>query len=440
MSEPKLKRELGLRDVTLFATTCIVATRWIPAAAHAGPGSVALWVLTAVLFMVPLAVAVGALAGRYPGPGGLYTWTRNDFGPWHGFLAFFVFWVAIAVWFPSASIFYMSAGLAALPAPVAALAGNRAAMLAVAIAAIWIALGSNMIGVKFGKWTENIGGGATWVVTLFLLGIAILVWRSRGSATAMDVVPKWNWSTVNFWSNLAYGMSGMETVALMGAEIRNPLRTLPRAGWIASAFAAVFYTSATVALLVILPPDQINEVTGFREAGHAAAAVLQAGWIAPVLSLLVLATGLGQIGGLGTGVSRLPFAAGVDRMLPPAFARVHPRWGTPHISILWLGFVATFLIVIYQLGDTMRAAYDELVSLMVITGFLPYLYIFGSAWKAGRRISALSGWLVTLLTIVCAVVPTPDVANVWLFEAKLLGGAASVIFAAWLLHRRAGRA
>ena len=38
MSE--LKRELGLRDLTLFAITCIVGTRWIAAAAHAGPGSV----------------------------------------------------------------------------------------------------------------------------------------------------------------------------------------------------------------------------------------------------------------------------------------------------------------------------------------------------------------------------------------------------------------
>ena len=162
-------------------------------------------------------------------------------------------------------------------------------------------------------------------------------------------------------------------------------------------------------------------------------------WLAPLIALLVMASAVGQFGGLGTAVSRLPFAAGVDHLLPEAFGRVHPRWGTPHISILALGVVASFLLVAIQLGDTMRAAYQELVSLMVITGFLPFLYIFGSAWKAGKRFSAISGWAITLLAILCSVVPTAEITNVWLFERKLAVGTAAVIATAWLLYRRAGQ-
>ena len=149
-----------------------------------------------------------------------------------------------------------------------------------------------------------------------------------------------------------------------------------------------------------------------------------------------MASAVGQFGGLGTAVSRLPFAVGVDQLLPAAFGKVHPRWGTPHISILALGVLASFLLIAIQLGDTMRAAYQALVSLMVITGFLPYLYIFGSAWKAGKRISAISGWAITLLAILCSVVPTAEVNNVWLFETKLAVGTAAVIATAWLLYRR----
>src|SRR5579872_5497563 len=99
---------MGLRDVTLFAIACIVGARWIPAAAHAGPGSVTLWLLAAVFFVVPLAVAVAALCVKYPGAGGLYLWTRGDFGPWHGFLCFWMYWMGIACWFPSAAMAYMS--------------------------------------------------------------------------------------------------------------------------------------------------------------------------------------------------------------------------------------------------------------------------------------------------------------------------------------------
>jgi amino acid transporter len=126
----------------------------------------------------------------------------------------------------------------------------------------------------------------------------------------------------------------------------------------------------------------------------------------------------------------------VDRLLPAAFGKVHARWGTPHVAIVALGVRASFLLIAIQLGDTMRAAYQELVSLMVINGFLPFVYIFGSAWKAGKRISAVSGWAITLLAILCSVVPTAEVKNVWLFETKLVVGTAAVIATAWLLYRR----
>jgi amino acid transporter len=152
--------------------------------------------------------------------------------------------------------------------------------------------------------------------------------------------------------------------------------------------------------------------------------------------LLVALTGLGQIGGLGTAVSRLPFAVGVDRLLPEAFGKVHPRWRTPHVSILFLGGVSTVLMIAVQLGDTMYAAYQEMVSLMVIAGFIPFIYIFGSAWKAGKRLSAVSGWAISVIALVCTIVPTTQISNIWLFEAKLAAGTLAVIGSAWLVYRR----
>jgi len=437
MAESGLKRELGLRDLTLFIVACIVGTRWIPAAAHAGPGSVTLWLLAAVLFMVPLAFAVARLSAKYPGAGGFYLWTRNDFGRWPAFLCFWSYWVAIAFWFPSAAMFYMSAGLYALGPQYQYLAESRVVLLAVSLAAIWIALGTNLVGMKVGKWTENVGAIATWGVGALLVAVAVVVGMRHGSATPIDIRPTWDWDTINSWANFAYAMSGLEMAGLMNAEIRDPERTIPRAGWIASGFAFLFYAGATIALLVISRPEKISEMNGFAEVAGVAAKTVGAWWITPLVAALVMASAVGQFGGLGTGVSRLPFAAGVDHLLPKVFARVHPRWGTPHFAILLLGVVASFLLIVMQAGDTMRAAYQSLVSLMVITGFFPYLYMFGSAWKAGRRISALSGWAVTVLAIVCPVVPTSEVHNVWLFEFKIVLGTLAVIASAWLLYRRA---
>jgi amino acid transporter len=435
-TSPGLKRELGLGDLTLFAITCITSARWLPMAAHAGPGSITLWLLAALFFVIPLTVSVAALVVKYPSAGGLYIWTREDFGPWHGFLCFFMYWIGIAFLFPTAALLYMRVGLSILGPAYAYIGDNRFVLLAGTLALIWVAMGSNLFGMRVGKWNENLGALSTWAVCLLLIVVASLVWMRRGTATTFHIVPRWNWGTVSFWAAIAYATSGMEGPGMMAGEMRDPERMMRRAGWLAAAFAVVFYISSTTAMLVVLPPQNISELNGFADVGTSAGQLLGAPWISPVIALLVFASGLGFVGGLGTAASRLPFAAGVDGLLPKAFGEVHSRWGTPWAATLALGLASTFLLIMYQLGDTMRAAFDELVSMMVITGFLPYLYIFGSAWKAGKRLSAFSGTAVTVLAILCAVIPPEEITNVWLFEGKLAVGTAVVLAAAWLIYRR----
>ena len=430
-----LKRELGLRDLTLFAVTCVVSTRWIPLAAHAGPVSVTLWLLAAVFFVVPLTISVAALVVKHPGAGGLYVWARQDFGPWHGFFCAWVYWMGIAFLFPTAAMLYARVGFSLLDPGHAHLGDNRLFLLAATLGLVWVALGSNLIGLQIGKWAENVGALATAATVLVLVAVAWLVGARRGIATPMDITPAWNWGTVSFWAAIAYATSGMEAPAMMAGEVKNPERTMRRAGWIAAALAAALYISATIAFLVVLRPEHISELNGYADIANSAGVLLGAGWLSPLIAVLVLASGVGFIGGIGTATARLSFAAATDGLLPDAFARVHPRWKTPHVSILALGVVSTALLVVYQLGDSLRAAYDELVSLMVITGFVPYLYIFGSGWKAGKRLSAMSGAAVTVLALVCAAVPPDSATNVWLFEGKLAGGTLVVAASAWLVYR-----
>jgi APA family basic amino acid/polyamine antiporter len=309
--------------------------------------------------------------------------------------------------------------------------------VAAALTVVWVALGTNIVGTKVGRWTENMGGAASWLLAGVLIAVGLLVWNLHGAATALRFQTAWNWDTVNLLGVIAFAMSGLEMVAFMAGEMRNPKRDVPRAGWITAAFMIVFYGATTIALLVILRPENISELNGLAQGGLAAGKMLNVPWLAPTIAILVVASALGQFGGIGASVSRMPYAAGVDHLLPAAFAKLHPRWATPYISILVLGLAASGLLILLQLGDTIRAAYQSLVSLMVITGFLPYLYLFGSAWKAGKRLSAISGGAVTLLVIVCSVAPTTEIHDVWAFEGKLAIGTIGTVFAAWFLFRRA---
>ncbi|WP_263368761.1 APC family permease [Edaphobacter bradus] len=434
-----LRRELSVRDLTLFGIVCIAGPRWIPAAAHAGPGSVTLWLLAGLLLGAPLAVAVAALMTKYPEPGGLYSWTRNDFGPAHGFLAFWVYWVGMAFWFPGAAVFYLSSTAYTFGPAYAHLADNRAFIICGSLAAIWIALGSNLVGLKTGKWTENFGAIAVALLGAILIVAAAVSWSRHGSVTPIHLAPKMDWSTATFWAAIAYGVSGAEYFGMMSAEIRSPERTVKPAIWLATAFAVVFYAAATLAMLVLLRPEAISEISGIASGGEAVSRVFGAPWISAVIGLLVLTHAFGAFGGIGTAVSRMPFAAGTDRLLPDAFGRVHSRWHTPHVALLTLGVVSSVLLLLAQLGDTMRVAYQEIVSLTLIGGFLPYVYIFISAWKAGRRAAAGTGLGVTAFCLVCSVMPTSQVSNVWLFEGKLVAGTVVMIGSGLLLYSR-GRA
>jgi amino acid transporter len=333
-------------------------------------------------------------------------------------------------------MFYMSSGLDLLGPAGAHWGENRVYLMAVSLVAIWLALGTNLIGMKIGKWTENAGGAAAWVLAALLAIVAAVAWKHRGPATPLDIRPAWSWGTINFWSSIAYGLSGLELAGIIGSEIHDPERTIPRAGWIASAFVTLFYVVSTASLLILMPAARISEMNGLAQASRAAADATGIVWLMPLLAVLVLASAVGQFGGIGTSVSRLPFAAGEDRLLPPAMCRVHPRWGTPYISMLLFGGVSSFLLLIAQLGDTLAAAYQVLVSLMVIVGFAPYVYIFGSAWKAKKRVSAVLGWAVTAIAILCSLVPTNRIGNVLLFEAKLLIMTIAVLASGALLYRR----
>jgi glutamate:GABA antiporter len=439
-AEASLPRELNIRDLTLFGIVCIVGPRWIPAAAHAGPGSVTLWLLASLLFGIPLAIAVAALMAKYPETGGLYAWTRNDFGPAHGFLAFWIYWVGMAVWFPGAAVFYLSSSAFTFGPSYAHLADSRAFVLLGSLFAIWIALGSNLIGLKTGKWTENIGAIAIAILGAILVAAAIVRWHRYGPATPIHLTPTMNANTAVFWAAIAFGISGAEYFGMISTEIRNPERTVRRAIWISTTFVAVLYAAATLAMLVLLRPDAINEISGLGAAGASIAGLFSTPWITAVIGTLVLLQAFGTFGGVGTAISRLPFAAGTDSLLPPAFARVHPRWRTPHVALITLGVVASSLLLLAQLGDSLRVAYQEIVSLTLIGGFLPYLYIFLSTWRAKHRIAAVIGVAVTLFCLGCSVIPTAEVHNVWLFEGKLAAGTALMIGSGLLLYRRGSHA
>jgi amino acid transporter len=147
---------------------------------------------------------------------------------------------------------------------------------------------------------------------------------------------------------------------------------------------------------------------------------------------------LGGVGGWFAATARLPFVAGIDRYLPRAFGSLHPRWRTPHVALLVQAGISAVFVVLGQAGTSVRGAYDVLVSMSVISYFIPFLYMFASLIKlqrepagsevirvpGGRRMAialAIVGFMTTTISIVLACVPPADEPNKALAVGKIVG-------------------
>lgn len=435
-SVPALRPELRLRDLVFFDICAIISLRWIAAAAHAGPGSFVLWLIAAIFFFLPSALTVAGLSRRFPEEGGLYIWTKHAFGDQHAFLCGWFYFISNVLYLPSLLLAGISMSAYAFGGLGPRLAEDRSFALPVTLAVLWAAFAANFFGLKVAKWISAFGGSSTFVIGALLVALAIgVAWRS-GIATDFHLLPEANFDTVNFWSQIAFAFVGLELAPIVSGEIRNPRRDIPRAAAISGIISAAFYIGITAALLVLVRPEDLSPITGLAQAGAGGAQKLGAPLIAVILAVLIAVALAGQLDTWIAGNTRLPYAIGLDRHLPPAFGHVHPRWGTPYVSLFVQAAAATLFLLMAQLGETVKAAYEIMVDMMVIVTFVPFVYVFAAGFRFVGRIAAASGLAVTLIAIILAAVPPRETASAAVFEIKVLGGTVFFALLGWILFKR----
>jgi glutamate:GABA antiporter len=431
-----LRRELRLRDLIFFDICAIVSLRWVAAAAHAGPGSFLLWVVAAVFFFLPSAITVSSLARRFPVEGGMYAWTKQAFGDQHAFLCGWFYFISNVLYLPSLLLAGISMTAYAFGGLGQRFAEERGFALSVTLAVLWAAFIANFFGMKVAKWISALGGSSTFIIGAVLVALAIIAGVHYGVATKFELLPKANLDTVNFWSQIAFAFVGLELAPIVSAEIRDPRRDLPRAAVISGILSAALYIGVTAALLVLLKPGDISPMMGLAQAGASAAQKLGAPAISVLLAALIGIALVGQLDTWIAGNTRLPYAVGLDRYLPAAFSRLHPRWGTPYVSLLVQAVAATLFLLMAQLGESVRAAYQIMVDMTVIVTFVPFIYIFGAGFRFASRIAAISGLAVTLIAMVLAAVPPQETVSGAIFEVKVLGGSVFFALLGWVVFKR----
>jgi glutamate:GABA antiporter len=461
-SKSQLRKTMGFWDVLLFNIATVLGPRWIAAAGHNGTSSISLWVLAAVFFFVPGALVINELSSRFPEEGGLYVWTREAFGDFHGFIAGWTYWIYTVFYFPGLLLASASMSAYIMGGRGASLAQDRTFLLTVSLAMLLVAVLLNIIGLNVGKWLQNAGGVGTYVPLLMLVGIAAIVCIRHGSVThfsASNMLPRWNWDTVNFWSQIAFAFTGLELVSAMSEEVRDPRRTLPRAVFGAGALIAFMYIVGTFAILSLVPATDLDPRSGVFHAITVGSVALRLGFLGVIAAILVTVGNAGGVGSTVAGIARVPFVVGIDRYLPAAFGKLHPRWKTPYISILVQAIVSGVILLASQINETTRGAYQFLIDAAIILYFIPFLYMFAAVIKLARRVdrrenqqavlvpggmvgvwvSGSLGFTVVLIGIIVSLVPPGDSADKLGFELKLIVGTMASILLGLILYWRGTR-
>src|SRR5260370_5975735 len=284
---------------------------------------------------------------------------------------------------------------------------NPVYAIPVTVAVLWLAFLVNLVGLRVGKWPGLLGGISTYLIAALLCVFGLVVAWRFGSATHFQFIPEATWDNLNFWSQIALAMTGLELAPILAGEIHNPGKNIPRAAWLSGFLGAGFYMAGTAAMLVLLAPERISPMTGLAQAGNLAGTRLGASWLSPVFALLITLGVIGQLTTYIAGNTRLPFAIGLDRYLPEAFAKLHPRWHTPHVSILTQAILSTLFLLLTKLCENLPAAYQILIYFVLIATLIPFVYIFATGFKYGQRLAVAAGALHLGLRVVLPCQPRP---------------------------------
>lgn len=438
---PGLRRAMGFGDVVLYFITAGINLQWVATASAAGPSSLVVWFLAFLTMAIPLAFSVVEMSSRYPQEGGMYIWSKRAFGDFAAFMTGWTYWMSNLPYFPG--VLYFAAGNALYIGGdrFRHLSGSPAYFILAALLGLALGTVPNLLGLQFGKWLSNIGAIARWLSTLALMAIGAVAWLRLGPATEFtpaSMTPGLDIRNLIFWSTIAFALTGLESASFMGEEIKDSRRTIPRAIFTAVPIITLTYVLGTICVLVALPAGQLSGLQGIIDAIDAAAGRLGLVGFTSIAALLITVSALGSVGAWLASVARLPFVAGIDRHLPESFGRIHPKWRTPHVSLITLAVTVVICIFLGQAGTSVKGAYDILVSMTVITTLIPFLLLFASIIRlqrepagpgvirvpGGRPVAILFGvvgFATTAVSIILSFFPAPDEPHKALAVAKIAG-------------------
>jgi amino acid transporter len=291
-SEHGLHRQLGLRDLVLTQILCVVGSTWVGVGAGLGHAQTAMWVAAMLVFYVPMAASVIGLNREMPLEGGLYVWAHRAFGDLGGFLTAWNIWFyGVAV---TATILYaIPTELSYLIGPAAAwLPESRVASVSIVITMILAVTVAALRGLELSKWIHNIGGAA--MLTVFVVLIFLPIWAL---ARHMPIhwtpfvmhLPARDMRSFALFGQMIFGaLCGLEYIAILAGESRQPDRVIGHSVWISSPIICAMFILGTSSVAAFVPIGRIDFIAPIPQTLRAALGTSGVGNLLAIAAIFLL--------------------------------------------------------------------------------------------------------------------------------------------------------
>jgi amino acid transporter len=345
--EASPRRQLTLLDSTSIIVGIMIGSsiyESTPLIAGAVPGIgwfLAVWLLGGALSLVG-ALCYAELANAFPTEGGDYVYLSRAMGRKLGFLfAWTQFWIV-----RPGSVGAMAYVFARYANELWPLPGRFHPLVAYAVASIVILSGINLLGVRQGKWTQNVLTIAKFVGLTAVVAAGFAFGSSTTRAPSLPAGDSFDFGFAMIL--IFYAYSGWNEMAYVGSEVRDPAKNILRALMLGTLAVVVLYLLLNLAFLYALGFD------GMRHSKAVATDMLRLGlgdWGGRTISVLICISALGAINGMIFTGARIYYAMGAEHRLFAWLGKWNAKRDTPLQSLVIQGVVTTVLAIGFGLTE-----------------------------------------------------------------------------------------
>lgn len=378
--------KINVITFAIMNMVAVISLRGLPAEAEYGLGSIFFYLFAALFFLIPVSLVAAELATAWPEKGGIFRWVGEAFGPKLAFLAMFLLFVQVCIWFPTA-ITFGAVSLAFITPDQTfdtALSQNKYFVLIIVLSIYWFATYVAFHGVSafttLSKWGGIIGAIIPSIL-LIIIGFAFFLDGGNIQIEMKfdDLFPDLTkFSNLVLAANIFLFYAGMEMNAIHVKELHNPTRSYPLAISFAAIGIVITYIFGTLAIAFIVPKSEINITQSllvtffdlFKWAGI--------GFLGPIIAIClaigVLAAVVTWVAGPSTGLLEVAKAG----YLPQFWQKTNAKGMATNI-LLGQSIIVSILASIFVVLPSVEAAYQILSQLAAVTYLIIYILMFLSA-------------------------------------------------------------